>query len=97
LRELRDAAARPRLKIAPEAVLELVDRIERYGQRIDFDLDGVLDCRDPKDDCILAMALAGSAEIILTEDDDLVVLDPWRGIRIVRFFQFLHDHPLQEA
>ncbi len=96
LLELRDVAARPRLKIAPEAVTELVERIERYGHRIDSDLDANLGCRDPKDDYVLALALAGSAEIILTEDDDLLVLDPWRGIRIVRLFQFLQDHPLQQ-
>ncbi len=44
---------------------------------------------------MLSLALAGAAEFILTEDDDLLVLDPWRGIRIVRLFQFLQDHPLQ--
>ena len=55
------------------------------------------DCRDPNDDYVLALALAGSAEIILTEDQDLLVLDPWRGIRIMRLFQFLQDHPLPEA
>ena len=96
LLELRAVAARPRLKIAPEAVAELVERIERYGHRIDSDLDAKFGCRDPKDDYVLALALSGSAEFILTEDDDLLVLDPWRGIRIIRLFQFLQDHPLQE-
>ncbi|MBC8105087.1 MAG: hypothetical protein H7Z14_00730 [Anaerolineae bacterium] len=50
LAELRDVAARPRLMIAPEAVTALVERVERYGQRLDCDLDAKLDCRDPKDD-----------------------------------------------
>jgi putative PIN family toxin of toxin-antitoxin system len=96
LLELRDVAARPRLKIAPVVVHELVGRIERYGVRIDSHLDAKLDCRDPNDDYVLALALAGTAQIILTEDDDLLVLDPWRGIRIMRLFQFLQDHPLPE-
>jgi hypothetical protein len=47
--ELRDVAARPRLNIAPPAVTELLERMERYGQRVDSDLDAQLDCRDPKD------------------------------------------------
>ena len=47
LAELREVAARPRLKIAPEAVTELVDRSERYGQRVESELDANLDCRDP--------------------------------------------------
>jgi predicted nucleic acid-binding protein len=46
---------------------------------------------------VLSLALAGSAEAILTEDEDLLVLNPWGGIRIVRLFEFLRDHPLPEA
>jgi hypothetical protein len=41
LAELREVAARPRLKIAPEAVTELIKRIERYGERIDADLETI--------------------------------------------------------
>lgn len=92
--ELRDTAARPRLAIAPEAVDELVDRIQRYGNAVESDLEARGDCRDPNDDYVLALALAGSADVILTEDQDLLVLDPWRGIHIMRLFQFLHEHPL---
>ncbi len=95
LGELRAVAARPRLEIAAEAVTELVERIERYGQRVDSDVNAQLDCRDPKDDYVLALALAGSAEVILSEDNDLLVLDTWRGIRVMRLFEFLRDYPLR--
>lgn len=45
----------------------------------------VTDCRDPKDDKYLelALALAAGAETIVSGDDDLLVLDPWRGVRIL--------------
>jgi hypothetical protein len=43
----------------------------------------VTDCRDPKDNKYLELALAAGAEIIVSSDDDLLVLDPWRNIRIV--------------
>jgi putative PIN family toxin of toxin-antitoxin system len=92
--ELRDVAARPRLKIAPEALDELVDRIQHYGQSTASPLESTGDCRDPKDEYVLALALAGSAEFILTEDQDLLVLDPWRNIRVNRLFEFFRDHPL---
>jgi len=95
--ELREVAARPRLQIAPEAVDELIDRIRRYGQAVESVLDEVGDCRDPNDNYVLAIALAGVADAVLTEDQDLLVLDPWRGIRITRLFQFLTDHPLPES
>jgi putative PIN family toxin of toxin-antitoxin system len=94
LTELSDVAARPRLKIAAEAVTELIDRLERYGLQIESNLDVILECRDSKDNYVLAIALSGAAEIILTEDEDLLVLNPWREIRIMRLFQFLNEHPL---
>ena len=40
-------------------------------------------CRDPDDDVVLATALAGDCAAIITGDQDLVVLDPFRGIRIL--------------
>ena len=44
----------------------------------------VTECRDPKDDMYLELALAAGAEIIVGSDDDLIVLHPWRGVRILR-------------
>jgi hypothetical protein len=44
----------------------------------------VHDCRDAKDNKYLELAAAAGAEIIVSSDEDLLVLDPWRGIRIVR-------------
>jgi uncharacterized protein len=39
-------------------------------------------CRDPKDDKFLALALTGEAGFILTGDNDLLALHPFRGIQI---------------
>jgi len=46
-------------------------------------------CRDPKDDRILELALNGDAGVIVTGDMDLLVLDPFRGVRIVTPTEFL--------
>jgi putative PIN family toxin of toxin-antitoxin system len=43
----------------------------------------ITDCRDLKDNKYLELALAAGAEIIVSSDDDLLVLHPWRGIRIL--------------
>ena len=48
-------------------------------------------CRDPKDDPILALSLAAGAEILVSSDRDLLVLHPWRGIRIVTPADFLME------
>jgi len=49
----------------------------------------VTDCRDPKDDKHLELALAAGAETIVSSDDDLLVMHPWRGVRILRPADYL--------
>jgi hypothetical protein len=68
-----------------EGVLEL---IEVLAQRVE-PTETVDDCRDPKDNKYLALAAAAGAEILVSSDADLLVLDPWRGVRIVTPAQFL--------
>ena len=46
-------------------------------------------CRDPRDDMILEAALAGYAQFIVTGDEDLLVLNPFRGIQIVVPHEFM--------
>jgi len=41
-------------------------------------------CRDPKDDYLVAYALSGAADYLVTGDDDLLVLDGRFPFRIVR-------------
>jgi putative PIN family toxin of toxin-antitoxin system len=48
----------------------------------------VRECRDPDDDKFLELALACNARAIVTGDPDLLVLDPWHGIRIVELKDF---------
>jgi len=40
-------------------------------------------CRDPKDDKFLEVALDGRADLIVTGDNDLLALHPFRGIAIL--------------
>jgi putative PIN family toxin of toxin-antitoxin system len=49
----------------------------------------VTDCRDPKDDKYLELALATGAEIIVSSDEDLLVLHPWRDVRILSPVDYL--------
>lgn len=51
----------------------------------------VRDCRDPDDDKILEVALNGRADVIITGDDDLLALNPWREIAIVSSAEYLRD------
>lgn len=40
-------------------------------------------CRDPKDHQFLALVLACDADMLVSSDDDLLVLNPWRGVPIL--------------
>jgi putative PIN family toxin of toxin-antitoxin system len=46
-------------------------------------------CRDPKDNVVLEVAVAGEADYIVTGDNDLLVLHPFEGIHIVGPAEFL--------
>jgi uncharacterized protein len=46
-------------------------------------------CRDPKDDKLLEIAVEGKADALVTGDDDLLVLHPFRGIPIIGPAEFL--------
>ena len=46
-------------------------------------VDTVTDCHDPKDNKFLELALSGKADVIVTGDDHLLCLHPWRGILIL--------------
>ena len=43
----------------------------------------IQDCREANDNCYRELALAAQAAIIISGDDDLLVLSPWRTIRIL--------------
>ena len=51
----------------------------------------VTDCRDAKDNKYLELALAAGARTIVSGDADLLVLDPWRGVRILKPAAYLAE------
>ena len=46
-------------------------------------------CRDPKDDKFFSLAVVGNAACIVTGDDDLLTLNPFRNISIMSAAEFL--------
>ena len=60
----------------------ILDILEAAALRFE-PVERVTDCRDRKDNKYLELALAAGASIIVSSDEDLLVLDPWRGIRIL--------------
>ncbi|MGK7897951.1 MAG: putative toxin-antitoxin system toxin component, PIN family [Xenococcus sp. (in: cyanobacteria)] len=52
-------------------------------------VENVQECRDPKDDKVLELALNGEAQYIITGDLDLLVLNPFRNVRVITVEDFL--------
>ena len=53
--------------------------------------ESIHDCRDPKDNKFLELAVSGGATHLVTGDDDLLVLHPFRGVAIVTPQAFLDE------
>jgi putative PIN family toxin of toxin-antitoxin system len=54
----------------------------------------VTGCRDPKDDKFLELAVNGGADLIVSGDADLLVLDIFRGIPVITPAAFGHAQAL---
>ena len=48
----------------------------------------ITDCRDAKDNFLLELAVASQAHYVLTGDEDLLVLNPYRTTRIITAKEF---------
>ena len=82
--ELADVLARSKF----DRYISLENRksfLQRLGQIAEFVpiIQLVRECRDPKDDKFLEVALNGRADVIITGDADLLALQPWREIAIL--------------
>lgn len=90
LREFEDALARPKFasRVSQEARADLIARVRNAGVLLEPAVR-VAECRDPRDDKYLELALAAQALAVVTGDADLLVLYPWRGVRMITPRQFL--------
>jgi putative PIN family toxin of toxin-antitoxin system len=84
LAELADVLARP--KFAPYVTIkdrqQFIRLLGRLAEVVPI-THVIRACRDPKDDEFLELAVNGGAQLIVTGDKDLLVLDPFREIEII--------------
>ena len=78
--------------ISLEDRLNAISRVELISQLVIVS-EPVIACRDPKDDKFLALALAIKADCIVTGDQDLLVLHPFKKIPILTPGDFLTNRP----
>lgn len=82
--EIREVFARPKFRtyLRPARPAHILAILTAAAWNVE-PTERVTDCRDPKDNKYLELALATGARTIVSSDDDLLVLHPWRGIDIV--------------
>ncbi|MCC5603723.1 putative toxin-antitoxin system toxin component, PIN family [Nostoc favosum] len=88
--ELEQVLARPKFNryTTPEERNDFLVDLSETVQFIKV-TEQINECRDPKDNKYLELAVGGKAECIMTGDDDLLMLNPWRGIEILTVQEFL--------
>lgn len=75
--------------------IEFITALVREATLVEI-TDTVTECRDPKDNKFLESAVSGKATCIVSGDDDLLVLHPFRGIPVLTPRQFL-DYSWEDA
>lgn len=90
LEELADVLSRPKFDryVSLEDRQEFIRVLSRVAERVPI-TSRIKACRDPKDDKFLEVAVSGDADIIVTGDDDLLELHPFRGIEIITPREYL--------
>jgi putative PIN family toxin of toxin-antitoxin system len=88
LDELREVLQRPKFKKKMiEIFLTDEELFEGYASLVELVKPVVLTnsvSRDPDDDQVLAAAIGGQVDLIISGDSDLLVLGNYQGIRIIR-------------
>lgn len=95
--EINDVLNRPKLRskftsLTDDVVEQALNLLSNTTQVNPSDSPAV--ARDPKDDMFLACAISANASHIVSEDNDLLVLNPYNNIQIVNaidFLALLHD------
>lgn len=94
LSEMHDVLTRKDFSryVGEEDVLRFMAVLMRETELVDVDVSLSV-CRDPKDDKLLELAVCGTASHLITGDDDLLALHPFREICIVTPRSFLELGP----
>ncbi|MFP4620886.1 MAG: putative toxin-antitoxin system toxin component, PIN family [Bacteroidales bacterium] len=77
--------------IKPKDRFVFINRIMRKAIFVEVN-HKINECRDPKDNKFLELALSGNADCIISGDEDLLILNPFRSIPILTANEFLERY-----
>ena len=82
LNEIADVMSRPKFKSKPEAIDAYIKTIEKTGKKIFINGEIKNVCRDKDDDDKIECGIKGDVDFIITGDEDLLILNEYRNIKI---------------
>ena len=87
--EIFTVLKRPQIRavIKEERVKELHNLLA-YRADVVSPSGSINDCRDPKDNFLLDLALSADAQYLITGDSDLLALNPFHSVTIVKAHEF---------
>ena len=93
LDEFLEVARRPKFRrfFPASDIEELLETIQEYADFVEVKTK-VEVCRDSKDNFLLSLAHDGQADVLLTGDDDLLVLKIYNKTKILTISDFLTHH-----
>jgi putative PIN family toxin of toxin-antitoxin system len=92
IEEFVAVAQRPKLQkyISDSELKDPLETIDEVGKFITVQSDVAI-CRDPKDNFLLALAIDGYADYLLTGDKDLLILKEVEQTRIMKIATFMKE------
>ncbi len=90
LLELAEVLGRPKLNeyVTEEQRMRFLVALLKETELVEI-AETITECRDEKDNKFLELAVCGKADYIVSGDQDLTILSPFRGIRILTPREFL--------
>lgn len=90
LEELNEVLGREKFNqyVTAEEREEFLEALVERAVLIEI-VENVQECRDPKDNKVLELALSGEAQYIISSDKDLLVLHPFRNVLVITVEEFL--------
>jgi uncharacterized protein len=90
LAELNDVLSRKKFDryLPEEKRKRFLAVLARDAQLVEI-TERIAECRDPKDNRFLELAVCGNADCLISGDNDLLELNPFRGIAILKPDEFL--------
>jgi putative PIN family toxin of toxin-antitoxin system len=89
LQEVAEVLSRKKFDINRKEIEDYIKIIESYSVKIISANETEEICRDKDDDKILQCGFEGNVDFIITGDDDLLVLEKYKAIRIVKPGEYL--------